>query len=161
MRLVVRIDDKVSPDDDLVLRAGGGDVDALTRSALDNARGYEHLVAEGHMRSGFTISVNVPRPGVATAEKILGSPAYSRYSPYLWVEAQRLLELEYVDIVPTTPLEDGVPPGPLDLCHFDISIVAASAAELRERIATVRSHFTREPNPQRPGTLGRRGDSDV
>ena len=70
MRLVMRFEDRVNPHDDLVLRAGGGDVDALTRSAIENARDYEHLVA-------------------------------------------------------TTPTEEGVEPGPLDLYHFDIVVDSA------------------------------------
>lgn len=45
MPLRLRPDDKVNPDDDLVLRAGGGDVDALTRNAIENAWDYEHLAA--------------------------------------------------------------------------------------------------------------------
>ncbi len=153
MRLVMRFDDQVNPHDDLVLRAGGGDVDALTRSAVENARGYEHLVAAGHMRSVFTISVNIPREGVAGAEEILGSPAYIRYKPYLHAEARHLLELDFVEIVATTPTEEGVEPGPLDLCHFDIVVDAADGTELRARIAEVRTLFTKEPNPIRSGTI--------
>ncbi len=161
MRLVLRLDDWVDPHDDLVLRAGGGDVDALTRSAIENARDYEHFVAAGHMRSAFTVSVNIPRHGVAGIEEILGSPAYLRYKPYLRASAWHLLELDYVEIVATTPTEEGVPPGPLDLCHFDIVIHAADESELRARIADVRTLFTKEPNPMRPGTLGRGGELDV
>jgi len=153
MPLVMRFDDRVNPHDDLVLRAGGGDVDALTRSAIENARDYEHLVAAGHIRSAFTISVNIPREGVAGAEEILGSPAYVRYKPYLRAEARHLLELDYVEIVATTPTEEGVEPGPMDLCHFDIVVDAADATELRARIAQVRTLFTKEPNPIRSGTL--------
>lgn len=128
-------------------------MDALTRSAIENARDYQHLVAEGHIRSAFTISVNIPREGVAAAEEILGSSAYIRYKPYLRAEAWQLLALNYVQIVATTPTVDGVEPGPLDLCHFDIVINASNETELRARITVVRTLFTKEPNPMRPGTL--------
>lgn len=161
MRLVLRPDDRVNSHDDLVLRAGGGDVDALVRSAIENARDYEHLVAAGRIRSAFTISVNIPRQGVANAEEILGSPAYIRYKPYLRAEARQLLELDYVEIVATTPTEEGVEPGPLDLCHFDVVINAANETELRTRIAEVRTLFTKEPNPMRPGTLSPGGNPDA
>jgi hypothetical protein len=158
VRLVLRPEDQVNPHDDLVLRAGGGDVDALTRSAIENARNYEHLVAAGRIRSAFTISVNIPRQGIAGADDILGSPAYVRYRPYLRAEARRLLELSYVQIVATTPTEEGVEPGPLDLCHFDIVVDAANETELLARIAEVRALFTKEPNPMRSGTLNPGGD---
>ena len=65
MGIIVRQDDSVRPDDDVVLRAGGGDVEALTRSAIENARGYEPLVRSGLIRSPFTMSVHIPRHGIA------------------------------------------------------------------------------------------------
>lgn len=161
MPLRLRLDDQVNPHDDLVLRAGGGDVDALTRSAVESIRDYAHLLATGHIRSAYTISVNIPRAGLADTDDILGSPAYIRYKPYLRAVACELLELSYVEIVATTPTEDGIEPGPLDLCHFDIVVEATDESELRERIDAVRSLFTKEPNPMRPGTLHPRGDSNV
>ncbi len=161
MRMVLRPDDRVDPRDDVVLRAGGGDVDALTASAIENAWDYQHLVAAGRIRSAFTVSANIPRRGVADVDDILSSPAYVRYKPYLRAEARQLLALRYVQIVATTPTEEGVEPGPLDLCHFDIVVDAANEAELRERIAEVRTRFTREANPMRPGTLGLGGDLDA
>lgn len=161
MQLHLRPDDQVNPHDDLVLRAGGGDVDALTRSAIENARDYGHLVASGVIRSAYTISVNIPRPGIAEAGDILGSSAYIRYKPYLRAEARKLLELSYVEVVATTPTQDGIEPGPLDLCHFDIAVEADNETELRERIAAVRSLFTKEPNPMRPSTLHPGGDSNA
>lgn len=135
-------------------------MDALTRSAIENARNYEHLLAAGLVRSAFTISVNIPRAGIADADDILSSPAYRRYTPYLRARAERLLELSYVQIVPTTPTEDGIEPGPLDLCHFDIVVEAVDPAELRARVAEVRARFVKEPNPLRLSTLDQRGDSD-
>lgn len=161
MRLVLRLGDPVNSHDDVVLRAGGGDVDALTRSAIDNARDYEHLVVAGHIRSSFTISVNIPRAGIADVDEILGSPAYVRYRPYLRAEARQLLALSYIQIVATTPTEDGVEPGLSDLCHFDIVIDAADEAELRVRMSEVRAVFTKEPNPMRPATIDRGDDSDA
>jgi hypothetical protein len=159
VRLVLRPDDRVNPRDDLVLRAGGGDVDALTRSAIDNAPDYVHLVAAGHIRSAFTISVNIPRDGIAGPDEILSSPAYARYRPYLRAEARQLLALHFVQIVATTPVESGVEPGPLDLCHFDLVIDAADESELRARVAEVRTLFTKEPNPMHPSTVDSGGDS--
>lgn len=153
MRLVVRFDDRSTR------TATSFFVRAEVMSMLSlgarsrTLRDYEHLVAAWHIRSAFTISVNIPRAGVARAEEILGSPAYIRYKPYLRAEARHLLELDYVEIVATTPTEDGVEPGPLDLCHFDIVVDAADRTELRARIAEVRTLFTKEPNPIRSGTL--------
>jgi hypothetical protein len=161
MRLVIRLDDLVSPNDDLVLRAGGGDVDALTQSAIENARDYEPLVAAGLIKSPFTISVHIPRNGIAEYNDIIGSPAYVRYKPYLQADAGPLLALPFVDIVATTPTEDGVDPGLLDLCHFDIVLEAGSHAELRARVAEVRTLFTKTPNPLRFGTLPGEGDTNA
>ena len=161
MLLVLRPDDQVNPYDDLVLRAGGGDVDALTRSAIENARDYEHLLAAARIPSAFTISVNIPRAGIADAYDILGSPSYLRYKRYLRAEARQLLALSFVEIVATTPTEEGIEPGPLDLCHFDIVVQAADEAELRARIVEVRTLFTKEPNPMRSGTLDRGGGSNA
>lgn len=159
--MVLRPDDQVNPHDDLVLRAGGGDVEALIRSAVENARDYESLVADGRIRSAFTISVNIPRAGIADTDHILGSPAYIRYKPYLRAEARSLLELAFVEIVATTPTQDGVAPALLDLCHFDIVIEAADEAELRNRITDVRALFTKAPNPLRPDILDLGGDSNA
>jgi hypothetical protein len=161
MRLVIRLDDQVSPHDDLVLRAGGGDIDALTQSALENARDYEPLVVEGLIKSPFTISVHIPRSGIAEYNEIIGSPAYLRYKPYLQADASSVLALSFVDIVATTPIEDSVDPGRLDLCHFDIVIEASSHAELRARVAEVRTLFTKIPNPLRFGTLPEEGDANA
>lgn len=161
MRLVIRQQDRINPHEDIVLRAGGGDVDALTRSAIENARDYEHLVAGGFIRSAFTISTNVPRAGIADVNDILGSPSYLRYKPYLRTEARHLLGLNYVQIVPTTPTEGGLEPGPLDLCHFDIVVAAANEGELRNRITEVRSFFTKAPNPLRLDTLHPGGGPDA
>lgn len=161
MPVVLRPGDRVNPDDDIVLRAGGGNVDSLTSKAVENAPQYQSLVAAGSLRSAYSISVNIPRAGVADADDILGSPGYVVYKPYLRAEAGQLLTLDFIDIVATTVTEEGIAPSPVDLSHFDIIVVAADESELRNRIEEIRSRFTKQPNPRRPGTLEHGGGPDA
>ena len=151
--MVLRLDDEVAPYDDVVLRAGGGNVDSLVAKALENVEANEDLVVAGLIRSPYTISVNIPRVGIADVDDILGSAGYVVYKPFLRAEAHQILELEYVTIVATTPTEDGIDPEPLDLCHFDTVIEAHDGVELRTRVDTVRSMFKKGLNPMRPGNL--------
>lgn len=160
MSIVLRPGDQVDPRDDIVFRAGGGNVDSLTSKAIENAPQYRALVEAGAIRSAYSISMNIPR-GVADVGDILGSPGYVVYRPYLRAEAAQLLALDYIDIVATTVTEEGAAPSSVDLSHFDIVVVAADETELRDRIEEIRARFTKQPNPKRPGTLEPRGDSDA
>lgn len=147
IRIVFRPDDPVRPEDDIVLRAGGGSVENLVQRALSNAADYAELVADGTCASPYTISVHVPRQGRATKDELLANPPYSRYRPYLEVPAWSLLALDFVQVVATTILsgEDG--PTLLDLCHYDVVVAADQPGELEGRIHEVRARFTRHDNP--------------
>lgn len=161
MSIVLRPGDQVDPRDDIVLRAGGGNVDSLTSKAIENAPQYRALVEVGAIRSAYSISVNIPRAGVADVDDILGSPGYVVYRPYLRAEAAQILALDYIDIVATTVTAEGAAPSSVDLSHFDIVVVAADETELRDRIEEIRARFTKQPNPKRPGTLNLGGESDA
>ncbi len=161
MSIVLRPGDQVDPRDDIVFRAGGGNVDSLTSKAIENAPQYRALAEAGAIRSAYSISVNIPRAGVADVDDILGSPGYVVYRPYLRAEAAQLLALDYIDVVATTVTEEGAAPSSVDLSHFDIVVVAADETELRDRIEEIRSRFTKQPNPKRPGTLDPGGESDA
>lgn len=143
--------DPVAPDDDIVLRAGGGSVDNLFQRALENAVFYQELAQEGLIRSPWTISVHIPREGVASREDLLKGPPYSRYRPYLHTLARNLLDLGYVQLAPTTVTVEGTETSPVDLCHFDVVISAENEEQLKSRIAEIRALFEREDNPYRDG----------
>lgn len=141
----LRPNDPIRPDDDLVIRAGGGSVEALLDRALLNAEEYQPLVDAGHLRSPYTVSVNVPREGVATLEELLAAPPYVNYKPYLDAPAMVLLNLGYVEIVATTPVVDELTPA--DLCHYDVVVEAHDEQQLRERLTILRDLFARHTNP--------------
>ena len=161
MNVIIRLDDGVLPGEDVVLRAGGGDPAKLTEGAIANARSYQPLVADGLLRSAYTISVHIARAGIADEATILGLPPYSLYKPYLHAKASELLELGYISIIPTTIVADGETPTPVDLCHFDIVVEATSERELLERITAARALFTKVANPHRRSTIQRGGDTDA
>jgi hypothetical protein len=144
--VVFRHDDPIRPEDDVVLRAGGGQVDNLARRALDNAPDYADLVAAGHCSSPYTISVHVPRAGRATKAMILASPGYAAYKPYLEADAAGLLALGYVQIIATTVVAGPTEPSAVDLCHYDVVVVANDEHELRERMSAIRERFVRHEN---------------
>jgi hypothetical protein len=145
--VVFRHGDPIRPDDDVVLRAGGGQVENLVRRAVENAPDYASLVAAGYCRSPYTISVHVPRHGRATKDEILASPGYAVYKPYLEADAAELLALVYVEVVATTVVSAGVEASGVDLCHYDVVVAAGNDEELRERLAAIRERFVRDDNP--------------
>lgn len=147
----MRHDDVNDPEDDIVLRAGGGSVDNLFKRAVENAGYYETLVGEGLIESPWTISVHIPREGLASTAELLQGPPYSRYRPYLHAPAKRLLQTGYVQIVATTVTIDGVEASPVDLCHFDVVVSAEDEEQLKRRISEIRNLFHREDNPYREG----------
>jgi acetylornithine deacetylase/succinyl-diaminopimelate desuccinylase-like protein len=147
IRIVFRSDDPVRPDDDIVLRAGGGPVENLVQQALANAADYAGLVADGTCTSPYTIFVHVPRQGRATKHELLANPPYSLYRPYLEVPASSLLALDFVQVVATTILSGEGGPTLLDLCHYDVVVAADQPAELEDRAREVRARFTRHDNP--------------
>lgn len=151
MPVVFRDDDPIRPEDDIVLRAGGGQVDILVRRALDNAPEYADLVAAGHCATPYTISVHVPREGRATKAMILASPGYAAYKPYLEAEAAELLALGYVQIIATTVAAGPTEPSAVDLCHYDVVVVATDEHELRDRMAAIRERFVRDENTAHRG----------
>lgn len=157
----IRGNDAVRPGDDVVLRAGGGEPEALVASAIENAPAYEPLVATGRIRSAFTISVHIPRAGLADRDEILRSPLYVRYKPYLSASARSLLDLGFVDIVPTTWEVAGETASPVDRCHFDVVIEASGERELRDRVEMIRALFVKFPNPFRAGTVSGEGGGDA
>lgn len=71
MAIEFRSDDPIRPDDDVVIRAGSGDVHILVQRAIDNAGDYEQLLHDGFVRSVFTISVHVPRGELSTPKEVL------------------------------------------------------------------------------------------
>jgi hypothetical protein len=142
-----RPDDPIRPDDDIVLRAGGGAVDNLVERALEHAPDYGDLVAAGVCRSPWTISVHVPRAGRATKDELLAVPPYVHYKPYLQAEAAALLGLGFTQIIATTLVVGGVAPSQFDLCHYDVVVEAVDEAQLAGRIAAIRVRFSRHDNP--------------
>lgn len=146
MPVEFRPDDPIRPEDDIVLRAGGGS-DNLVARALEHAPDYRHLVEAGVCRTAWTISVHVPRLGRATKGDLLAAPPYVRYRPYLQADAAALLRLGFAQIVATTLVVAGVEPSPVELCHYDVVVEAVNETELRTRITAIRARFTRHDNP--------------
>lgn len=149
MRIELRQDDAVDLNDDIVLRAGGGSVDNLVMRAVENAVYYRALADKGLIESPWTISVHIPREGLASKSELLQGPPYSRYRPYLEARARDLLQLHYLQIAATTLTVDGVDVSAVDLCHFDLVISAGDEDQLRNRISEIRGLFRREDNPYR------------
>lgn len=149
MRIELRQGDAVDPNDDIVLRAGGGSVDNLVKRALENAAYYHDLVSRGLIESPWTISVHIPREGLASKSDLLQGPPYSRYRPYLEATAGDLLQLGYVQIAATTLTVEGVAVSAVDLCHFDLVLSVRDEQQLRNRISETRDLFHREDNPYR------------
>lgn len=143
MAVEFRPNDPIRPKDDVVLRAGAGEVDNLVQRAIDNAADYDELFTAGVVRSRYTISVHVPRGALPTAEDVTADSFYGRYKSYIEAEASNLLELEFVQIVATTIVMPGEEPSNLDLCHYDIVIAAVSREQLLERIAIVKDRFVK------------------
>lgn len=141
-----RADDPIS-DDDIVLRAGGGAVEALVEGALRNAPLYEDLWRTRLCPTPWALSVHVPRLGRASKEQLLAVPPYSRYIPSLEAEAATLLELPFVEIVATTIVMPGVASSPVDRCHYDVVIDADDEQQLAACVGVVRKRFTRHVNP--------------
>lgn len=153
MPVVLRSDDPIDPNDDVVIRAGGGSVEALVDKALETAEDYQKFVDQGLIRSPYAISVNVPRVGLASLDDLLGDVPFKRYKPYLEAPAAALLGLGWVDIVATTPvLEDGATLSRVDLTHYDVLVDAATEEELTERVTIVREPFERHKNPHHEST---------
>lgn len=149
MRIEIRQDDSIRPNDDVVLRAGGGSIDNLVARALENAEYYEPLMEAGQLPSPWTISVHVPREGLAGRDDLLGGPPYSHYNPFLEADAQVLLATGCVLIIPTTITMEGEEPSAVDLCHFDLVLLAVDENQLYERITKIRQAFRKEQNPYR------------
>lgn len=147
MPVEYRPDDPVRTEDDIVLRAGGGSVDNLVAKAIENAPDYTDLVAAGHVRSRYTISVHIPREDRASLEDILKEVPYILYRPYLEATANDLLAIPGVDIVATTLVRPGHPVSDVDLCHYDVVIEAADEDDLRSTIVMLREKFAKHGNP--------------
>lgn len=114
--------------------------------AIENASEHDDLVGKGICRSPYTISVHVPRPGLASKEELLASVPYVRYKPYLEAPARDLISAGFVEIVPTTPTAEGVVPSGIDLCHYDVVIDARNEDELRRKIGHLPELFLRRDN---------------
>lgn len=97
MAVEIRRGETASDDEELVIRAGGGSVEALVDQAVAHAVDYWPLVDAGVIRSPYDISVNLVRSGVATSEQLLSNVPYNQYKPYLAVTVGTLRTHEHRD----------------------------------------------------------------
>lgn len=148
MRVRIREHDPIRPDDDVVIRAGGGSVQALVDRARLNAPDYQDLYDRGVIRSTYTISVNVP---------VKASPPWRSCSSSPRTSTTGLTSTSTPGTcwpwgIWTSRLPRRVPVAgetltPADLCHYDVVVQAHDEQQLTARIAEIRGLFRRHTNP--------------